>query len=356
MPPPSPHSQPPTGEVDPQVPLTHVMLARDDTAPLLARALLRAWLRSRAYAVEAGLIVLTAVVLVLGFHQWYAGIILAGMLVLMPVLLAVRARSVARSLAPAGFTLGLGLGQNHLAVRHAVATVVSPYAAWASVAEGRGVVRLVTRKGALLVVPAELVGPDLEQLRAHIGSAPGASVADPAAHAAADTRATREPEEQPELPLAYTCTRATRGQLTRAAVLVRLRRWPTLLVLLGTLMVIGLAVASPRTTSWTTAALALLIVAGLLAADVGVVWRSLGSGLKPGQVVRAAVRADALVVRDATATATMAFQAIDRIVVTRHAVVLRSPTASLLVLPRPLLPETDLARMRGAAGYFRARR
>ncbi|MEO7236876.1 MAG: hypothetical protein ABIW80_16085, partial [Lapillicoccus sp.] len=159
-------SRAPTGEVDPRVPLTHVRLSRDDTAPLLARAILFSWWRSRVVIVQAALAAVAAVVLWFVVHQPVTAAIITACLVAGPAVLALRARRAAQAMAPAGFTLGLGLGDTHLAVRHAVATVVSPYASWASVTPHGEVVRLVSRKGTLLVVPAELVGADLPRLQA----------------------------------------------------------------------------------------------------------------------------------------------------------------------------------------------
>ena len=163
-------SRAPTGEVDPRVPLTHVMLSRDDTAPLLARAILFSWWRSRAVMLQLALGAAAAGVL-FAMHQPVTAAFVTACLVAGPAVLVLRARRAARAMAPAGFTLGLGLGETHLAVRHAGGTVVSPYASWASVTPHGEVVRLVSRRGSVLVVPAELLGADLPRLQQLVATA-----------------------------------------------------------------------------------------------------------------------------------------------------------------------------------------
>ena len=110
----------------------------------------------------------------------------------------------ARAYAPPGFTLGLGLGRTHLAVRHAVATTVTPYADWQSVVRRGDTVVLRTRRGGVLALPAELVLPALEQLQALVeGCGRRTPPVLSAGHA--------------PLPYAFECTRSTRSQLAWAA-------------------------------------------------------------------------------------------------------------------------------------------
>ncbi|MEO7235243.1 MAG: hypothetical protein ABIW80_07700 [Lapillicoccus sp.] len=59
---------------------------------------------------------------------------------------------------------------------------------------------------------------------------------------------------------------------------------------------------------------------------------------------------------DTTGMVTVPFSGIATVTTSREAVIVRSRITSVLVLPRELLPETDLARMSGAVASFRDRR
>ena len=81
------YSGPPTGEVDPQVPLTHVMLARDETPRLLARALFRFWMTSRSYLVQVGILLAVTLGAALVLRSVLSVAIVVAVLVLTPALL-----------------------------------------------------------------------------------------------------------------------------------------------------------------------------------------------------------------------------------------------------------------------------
>ncbi len=321
------------------------MLAREDTAGLLARAILSARFRSRAAALEAGLAVTASLLLFAVWHQPVSAAVVLAVLLLSPVGWGLHARSAGRALAPAGFTLGLGLGQTHLAVRHAVATVVSPYSSWQSAARIGEVVALVTRRGGLLVVPAELIGAQLPRLQTLIRTAGDA-----------EGDAERVTEVAGDLPLAYECDRSTRPHLVLAALVLRVRRPAALALLAVDLLAVVLVVLSPRSASRGMLLICLgfsLVVVGIEAVSA---WQRLATSCRPGMVIRGAMRDDALVVGDATGTATVPFHGIATMTTTRHAIVLRSRIKSVIVLPRPLLTEPDIARMRGAIDYYRDHR
>ncbi|MEP6648313.1 MAG: hypothetical protein ABJA74_00155 [Lapillicoccus sp.] len=248
------YSQPPTDEVDPQVPLTHVMLAREETPRLLAWALLRYWMTSRVYLVQVGILLAVTLVLALLLRSVASAVVVGAVLVLTPVLLSVRCTRSARAYAPPGFTLGIGLGATHLAVRNAVATTVTPYASWQSVHRRGEVVVLRTRRSGVLPLPAELV-PALEQLTALVKAAAGEQLL------------RSDGADAPALPHAYECTRATRGLLARSAVVRQLLN-PRMLAL-GAVDL--LLLASPiflRGSSWLWAAFPAVVTLVL----VGVAW------------------------------------------------------------------------------------
>ena len=336
------YSNPPTGEVNPQVPLTHVMLAREETPRLLARAVFRCWITSRAYLVQFGILLAATLGVALVFRSTLAAAAVAAVVVLHPVLLFVRCLRSARAFAPPGFTLGLGVGATHLALRHAIATTVTPYSTWQSVVRRGDAVVLRNRRGGVLPLPAELAEPALERLQALVGAA--ASEPPPAA-----------PRVDAPLPYAYQCTRATRAQLARAA-------WTRSLLhpgMLALAVVDVLLVVSPLFLpgySWFWAAWPAGVTLFLVGVAWWSVWRRLGLSASPGMVIRVAVLDDALVLEDPTGRATIAYRGVDRLYVTRHAVLVRSQLRGAVLFPRAALPDAELRRVQGAVEWFRSRR
>jgi hypothetical protein len=73
-------------------------------------------------------------------------------------------------------------------------------------------------------------------------------------------------------------------------------------------------------------------------------------------VIRAGVQEDALLFEDATGRATIAYRGVDRMDITRHAVLVRSQLRSTVLFPRALLPDAELRRAQGAVEWFRSRR
>jgi hypothetical protein len=328
--------------VDPQVPLTHVMLAREETPRLLARALFRYWMTSRSYLLQLGIVMALALGAAAVLRSTLSAVVALVVLLLLPVVLYLRCRKSARALAPPGFTLGLGLGATHLALRHAVAATVTPYASWQALERRGDAVILRTRRGGVLPLPAELVAPALEQLKALVESAADEPPAGPS------------PDDVP-LPYAYQCTGATRGRLARAVVLRQLLT-PGMLVVLGLDLVVLAGPLLVRGLPWGWAVLPLAVTLAMIAISSWSTWRRLGACANPGMMVRAGVRDDALVLEDPTGRATIAYRGVDRMFVTRHAVLIRSQLRSTLVFPRAVLPDAELRRTQGAVEWFRSRR
>ena len=329
--------------MDPQVPLTHVMLARDETPRLLTRALFRFWMTSRSYLVQVGILLAVTLGAALVLRSVVSVAIVVAVLVLTPALLYVRCQRSARAYAPPGFTLGLGLGATHLAVRHAVATTVTPYAGWQSVERRGDAVILCTRRGGVLPLPAELVLPALAQLQALVGSAAGTP---PPAPQAGDA----------PLPHSYECTRSTRRQLAWAATIRQQLLTPGMLALgaVDLLLLVSPLVLRGMPWFWaiTPAVLTLVVVAtGWWSA-----WRRLAASASPGMVIRAGLRDDALVLEDPTGRATISYRGVDRIHVMRNAVMVRSQLRSFVLFPRAVLPDVELRRAQGAVEWFRSRR
>jgi hypothetical protein len=318
------------------------MLAREETPRLLARALFRYWMTSRGYLVQVGILLAVAVGAALVLRSALSVVVVVAVLVLTPTLLYVRCQHSARAYAPPGFTLGLGLGATHLALRHAVATTVTPYASWQSVERLGDAVILRTRRGGVLPLPAELVLPALAQLQALVGAAAGTPPPGPLAGDA-------------PLPYAYRCTRSTRSQLAWAATIRQLLA-PGMLVLVTVDL---LLLASPlvlRGTPWFWAAFPFgLTVIGVAAGWCGA-WRRLVVSASTGMVIRAGLRDDALVLEDSAGRATLSYRGVDRMFVMRNAVLVRSQLRSVVLFPRAVLPDIELRRAQGAVEWFRSRR
>jgi hypothetical protein len=329
--------------VDPHVPLTHVMLAREETPRLLARALFRYWVTSRVYLVQLGIVLAGALGVALMLRSALVAAVVTAVVVLNPVLLFLRCLRSARALAPPGFTLGLGIGTTHLALRHAIATTVTSYASWQSVVRRGGAVVLRNRRGAVLALPTELAEPALERLQALVEAA--ASEPPPAA----------TPRMDGPLPYAYKCTEATRGQLARAA-LSRSLVHPAMLALAGIDFLILVSPLFLRGYSWVWAACPAAATLLLTGATWWSAWRRLRLTARPGMVIRAGVEDGALVLEDPTGRATIAYRGVDRMHVSRHAVFVRSQLRSTVVFPRAVLPDAELRRAQGAVEWFRSRR
>ena len=328
--------------MDPQVPLTHVMLAREETPRLLARALFRSWMTSRGFLVQLGLLAVIAVVALLVLRSTLSLAVIAAMVVLTPVTLWVRCWRSARAFATPGFTLGLGLGATHLALRHAVATTVTPYASWQAIERRGDAVVLRTRRGGVLPLPAELVLPALEQLQALVAGAAGET---PPALTAGVT----------PLPYAYECTASTRRQLAWAVTLRQLLT-PTMVALLVIDLLLLLSPLVLVRVPVLPAVLPAVLTLGGVAATWVATWRRLGSSVRAGMVVRAGLRDDALVFEDPTGRATITYRGVDRMQVMRRAVLIRSQLRSSVVFPRGLLPDAELRRAQGSVDWFRSRR
>jgi hypothetical protein len=318
------------------------MLSREETPRLLAGALFRYWVTSRSYLVQSGILLVGTLAVALVVRSALAAAVVVAVLVLNPLLLFVRCLRSARAFAPPGFTLGLGVGPTHLALRHAIATSVTPYASWQSVIRRGNAVVLRNRRGGVLPLPAELAEPALERLQALVAASTQAS---PAAVPPADV----------PLPYAYECTRVTRSQLARAAVTRSLLR-PGMLALVGVDVLILLSTLLLPGYSWFWATCMAAATLLLLGATWWSAWRRLGLSARPGMVVRAGVRDDALVLEDPTGRATIAYRGVDRMDITRHAVLVRSQLRSTVLFPRAVLPDAELRRAQGAVEWFRSRR
>jgi hypothetical protein len=318
------------------------MLAREETPRLLARALFRYWITSRNYLVQVGILLVAAVVAAAILRSVLSAALVLAILVLTPVLLYVRCMRSSRAYAPPGFTLGLGLGATHLAVRHAVATTVTPYASWQSVARQRDTVMMRTRRGGVLPLPAELVLPALEQLQALVR---GAANDQPPVLAAGDA----------SLPYTYECTRSTRSQLAWAAT--------TRQLLTPSMIAIGavdvLLLVSPmilRGMPWIWAVLPIGLTLVGVTATWWSAWRREGVCAMPGMVISAGLRDDAMVLEDSTGRATISYRGVDRMYVMRHAVLIRSQLRSSVLFPRAVLPDAELRRAQSAVDWYRSRR
>jgi hypothetical protein len=318
------------------------MLAREETPRLLARALFRYWMTSRVYLIQLAVLLLVTLGTALALRSTMSPAVAGSVLVLSPVLLYLRCRRSARAYAPPGFTLGLGVGATHLALRHAVATTVTPYAHWQSVVRCGDAVVLRTRRGGVLPLPAELVAPALEQLQALVEGA--------------EERPRPEPEAtDAPLPYAYECTSATRGRLARAAVTRQLLT-PVMLALLAVDLLMLVSPLFVRGFSWFAAVLPAVATLALVGVGWWTMWRRLAVCASPGMVVRAGLRDDALVLDDATGCATISYRGVDRIHVMRHAVLIRSQLRNTILFPRAVLPDAELRRAQGAVEWFRSRR
>jgi hypothetical protein len=318
------------------------MLAREETPRLLARALFRCWITSRAYLVQFGILLAATLGVALVFRSTLGAAAVAVVVVLNPVLLFVRCLRSARAFAPPGFTLGLGVGATHLALRHAIATTVTPYASWQSVVRRGDTVVLRNRRGGVLPLPAELAEPALEQLQALV-------------EAAASEPPPGVPPVDAPLPHAYQCTKATRGQLARAA-LTRSLLHPGMLALAVVDVLMLLSPLFLPGYSWFWAAWPACVTLILVGVTWWSAWRRLGLSASPGMVIRAGVRDDALVLEDPTGRATIAYRGVNRMYVTRHAVLVRSQLRSTVLFPRAVLPDAELRRAQGAVEWFRSRR
>jgi len=318
------------------------MLAREETPRLLARSLFRYWMTSRSYLIQLGVIVAIIGLLALVFRSTLSLVVGIGVLLVIPVALYLRCLRSARAIAPPGFTLGLGLGATHLALRHAVATTVTPYASWRSVERQGEAVVLRTRRGGVLPMPVELVGPALEQLQALVTGARGAS---PTAAVTADA----------PLPHAYECTPSTRGQLAWAMTLRQLLTPGMIALGVFDLLMLAAPVVL-RGFSWFWAAWPAGVTVLLVGLAWWGAWRRLKATTRPGMVFRAGARDDCLVLEDATGRATISYRGVDRMTLMRNAVVIRSQLRSMVVFPRDLLPDAELRRAQGAVEWFRSRR
>lgn len=344
------YSNPPTGEVDPQVPLTHVMLARDDTARHLAWALLRQAILSRALLITVGVELVVAVLLATVFHSPGTALFLLFMAVVTPLAVAYRCWRGAAAIAPAGFTLGVGLGPQHLAIRHAVATSTTSYSAWKAANQVRDVVVLKTKRGGVVPLPAELFGADLPRLQELI------------AHA---EETPPPPSTGPDLPFQFVCTAHTRGRMLRV-LLLPTARGVGVVALAALLVGAGLSIlpssrrASSLALGWPSLAwlvFTVVVVTVLLAGLTALLlWRRLAASTRPGTTIRAGASDAALVVEDATGRVTIPFQGIRKVTTTRHVVLIRSALRSQFALPRELLPDAEITRIRAAVEWFRSRR
>lgn len=345
------YSQPPSGEVVPHVPLTHVMLAREETPRVLGWAMFRYALVSRHFLTPVGFLLVAALVAVLVLREPLAGGLAAVLLVLAPVMLYLRCLRRARAVAPPGFTLGLGVGATHLAVRHAVATRVTPYAKWATVERRGRTVVLRTRRGGVLPLPTELVTPALEQLESLVEATAGMMhPVDEIPGAAPEVR----PVAAQRLPYAFECSRATQRQLTRAVMVRRLLTPRILAVVVVDLLILLSPLALGG--SWLWAGLPASVT--LLALTLGAwgVHGRLGRTAGAGAVIRAGVGAEAMVLEDPSGRVTIPFRGVERIHVMRHAVLVRSQLRSTVLLPRAVLPDAEIRRAQGTVAWLRSRR
>jgi hypothetical protein len=328
------------------------MLAHGETPRLLGRALFRYTLTSRFYLLQVAVLLVVALLTFFVFRSPLSAAVLAAVVVLAPVTLYVRCVRGARAFAPPGFTLGLGVGTTHLAVRHAVATTITPYVNWHSVERRGEAVVLRTRRGGVLPLPAELVSPALAQLQALITAA-----ASPSPTGLAGTADAPAPPQPREMPLAYAfeCTAATRGQLTRGAT-VRQLLAPGMLTLatLDLLLLVSPVVLEGLPWFWAVVPAAATVA--LVALGGWTSWRRLAASASPGMVIRAGVRDDALELEDATGRATISYRSVERIHVMRHAVLVRSQLRSIVLFPRAVLPEAETRRAQGAVEWLRSRR
>jgi hypothetical protein len=319
------------------------MLAREETPRLLARALFRFWITSRGYLVQVGILLVAVLAAAVILRSALSAALVVALLVVSPVLLYLRCIRSARAYATPGFTLGLGLGRTHLAVRHAVATTVTPYASWQSVVRRGDTVVLRTRRGGVLALPDELVLPALEQLQALVE---GAASETPAVTAAAGPA---------PLPYAYECTRSTRRQLAWATT-VRQLLTPSMIAIgaVDLLLLVSPLVLHGMPWFWAVLPTGLTLVG--VAVTWWSAWRRESVCSMPGMVVSAGLRDDAVVLEDATGRVTISYRGVDRMYVMRHAVLIRSQLRSSVLFPRAVLPDAELRRAQSAMDWYRSRR
>ena len=268
------------------MPLTHVMLAREETPRLLARALFRYWMTSRGYLVQVGILLAVALGAALVLRSTLSVVVVVAVLVLTPALLYVRCQRSARAYAPPGFTLGLGLGATHLALRHAVATTVTPYVSWQSVERLGDAVILRTPRGGVPRCPRSSCSPRWRSCRPSSGRGPNA--------------ATRSAGRRRAPAARLRCTRSTRSQLAWAAT-IRQVLTPGMLVLAAVDLLLLVSPLVLRGMPWFWAAFPIGLTLVGVAAGWWSAWRRLAVSASPGMVIRAGLRDDALVIEDSTA-------------------------------------------------------
>lgn len=277
----------------------------------------------------------------------------AGLVVVTVVLAATsyrRARASATTLCPPGATLELELDDDLLRLRNGAGAQETPYTAFAGVRRVGGHVLLPLRlvRAHVTLPPGLLSEEDVEWLAARIARTPPPDA--PAPVAAPETAAG---DGDPAWPHEVQVNDGLRRRLTRAVVGYRLRGRGAVVraalavaVLAWTWVVTGRWLVAVATALLVTAALVLVVVVGST--------RALRRQTAAHTTIRARFDATHLHLDGGGAHGSLAYSALRRCVERDGAVLLLTRTGLLQVLPREVVPDDALARIRAVLAAARS--
>ena len=324
------------------------------TARDLARAAVRARLARPRVAV-----LLLAVGLVGGVPLALAGYAAGGVIeglasvAFMAVVLVIathrRALASATTLYPAGATLAVELGERALHVRNAAGEQQTPYSAFTTPRRVAGQVLLPLRLvRAQITLPGELLSAaDVAWLTERIAEAP--SVEESTPQPVAERAAPEATPVEQAWPHEVVLTDDVTQRLTRALVRYRLLGRPAIpraMIALALLLWVW-----EVTSRWlVAAAVALLVVVALALLTLVTSTRTLRRQSMPQRTLRARFDDTHLHLDGGGAHSSLAFTALRRCTVQGGAVLLVTRTGLLQVLPREVVPDDAVARIRTAIG------